>query len=596
MATRATPGPRTPALQATPGPRRPPAQSLAGRPTGQVIAVEAAALTVLAAWQLGPATVAFTTPVALAVVLLALVRVRGRWAFEWALLGLRYAGRRRVVALPDGTPSTVELDGQPVAVTDDAGGPSAIIAVGDPGAMFGDPGPAMPALGSLLPHVDPDLPATRLRLIVGTVSAPPPGAADGPAAAAYRQFTGGRVASYRRLLVAVQVRREVGTGDDVLRRSLVSAVRRIRRRLERAGLTATLVAPGAVPGLLAELAHHDPTAPTLERWPELTVGGLRQVTFRLDALDQPDRRDGPPAEDHARGAQSLPARLLDLPGCAVTLALAVEHERHEAALRIAAAGPEELAAAVSAVRQRLVAAGVGLRRLDGAHPSGLAATLPLGGTDPLDRAGPAEGPADLPTGGAGVVLGTNRHGGPVTIALFRSSPTRVVLVGEPHRAQFVALRAVATGARLYLQTARPQAWDAFLRGIGTAITVLAPGRAAEAPPATPVRPQLVLVDAPGPAASHVPLEQAQWRTTVMLRDRITAADVDLLSRADLALLTRVGDEEAVLAGAALGLGTTADWLVRIGGDMIGAVVPREAVRWAMAVPGPIEARILGRTP
>jgi type VII secretion protein EccE len=583
-------------------------RSVPGAVAGQIVVVETAAVAVLAAWRLGPAAVAFVSPVVVVALLLALVRVRGRWAFRWALLGLRYAGRRRVLAGSDGTLDVgrsesagagVELDGLPVAVIDDAGGPTAIIAVGDTDAMFGDAGPAMPPLSTLLPPAEPGQPVTRLRLIAATVSAPAPGAGTGPAAGAYRQLTGGRIASYRRLLVAVQVRRDAGTGEEVLRRSLVSAVRRIRRRLERAGLTATLVAPGAVPGILAELAHHDPTGPACEHWPALTVGGLHQVTFRLDGFGPSARDERAPHEDGQAGPRvSLPARLLALPGCTVTLALAVERERHEAALRIAAAGPDELAAAVSAVRQLLVAAGVGVRRLDGAHASGLAATLPLGGTEPLERPGPADGPADLLTGGAGVMLGTNRHGVPVTIAAFRPAPTRIVLVGEPHRAQLVALRAVATGARLYLQTARPQAWDPFLRAISgpdTAVTVLSPGRGSDAPPATPARPQLVLVDAPGPAASHVPLPQAPWRTTVMLRDRITAADVDLLSHADLALLARVSDDEAVLAGASLGLGTTADWLTRIQGDMLGAVVPRTTVRWAMAVPTPSEARILGRT-
>src|SRR5688500_12428725 len=103
----ATPPSRRPDGSATPpstGARRP------GRPgrgtaAGQVIAVEAAAFAVLAGWRLGPAAMAFAAPVALAVLLLALVRVRGRWAFEWALLGLRYALRRRVLTLPAGTPA-----------------------------------------------------------------------------------------------------------------------------------------------------------------------------------------------------------------------------------------------------------------------------------------------------------------------------------------------------------------------------------------------------------------------------------------------------------------------------------------------------------
>ena len=78
----------------------------------------------------------------------------------------------------------------------------------------------------------------------------------------------------------------------------------------------------------------------------------------------------------------------------------------------------------------------------------------------------------------------------------------------------------------------------------------------------------------------------------MVRDELTPADVDALSRADLALLQPLTSAEATLAGAALGLGGSAEWLTRIREDMV-AVVNRRALRWALLSPTPIEAQLIG---
>jgi hypothetical protein len=190
----------------------------------------------------------------------------------------------------------------------------------------------------------------------------------------------------------------------------------------------------------------------------------------------------------------------------------------------------------------------------------------------------------------------------------------VVLAGTPSRAPLLALRALATGAEVYLRTARPGAWEALLRatrGPGATIVVVAPGQPFDAPPAALPRPQLVIVDTPAtavpprgsgppvasgppPVASGPPA--APWRTELVVRDRLDDADVDLLAGADLALLARVSEAEAVLAGAALGLGGTGDWLARVRGDMLAAVVPRRTLRWVMATPTDLERGLLGWPP
>jgi hypothetical protein len=121
----------------------------------------------------------------------------------------------------------------------------------------------------------------------------------------------------------------------------------------------------------------------------------------------------------------------------------------------------------------------------------------------------------VPAGG--LVVGWDRHGRPVTVRLGRG-----VLVGGAHLAHLLAARA------------------------GPHVTVH-PDR-------------LVGVD-------------------LLIRDRLTAADRDLLTRADVVILSQLDEAGAALAGEALGLGTHAEWLTRLGTGLVGVVAGR-SVRWA----------------
>jgi hypothetical protein len=283
----------------------------------------------------------------------------------------------------------------------------------------------------------------------------------------------------------------------------------------------------------------------------------------------------------------------------------------ELTVRLAAGTATELAAASEALIRLVTDLGGRLRRLDGAHLSGLAATLPLAltaagaqprpaafGAQPhAPRAGTQPGPSaddwELSLGDAGMMVGTNRHGRAVTVRLFRPESTRVLLVGGVRAAQLVALRALALGALVVVQTARPRAWEPFVRGVGApggTIPLLPPGRSVADGVGTALRPLLLIVDAGPVTADAAP--GPPWRATLVVRDELTPADVDALSRADLALLQPLNPAEATLAGAALGLGGSAEWLTRIRDDMV-AVVNRRALRWALVSPTPIEAQLIG---
>lgn len=575
---------------------------------GQIVATQVAAVLVVAAAGRGPLLLAGAALTAVVLLLVTWLRVRRRWLFEWIGVGLRYAGRRRV--LPAGTapaalldlvnPGAVvvpaDLSGDAAAVLSDGYGLTAVLELGDPAALLSDAPQSLPSPASLLPAAGPDTPPMRIQLLVSAAPAPALSAGGGTAASSYRQLTDGRLLGQERALLAVRVLRAEGWTEADLRRALSGAVRKVRRRL--APIAARPLGERAAPGVLAELAHHDGGQPGQEAWPMLRLGGLAQTTFRLRRW--PDLR--------AETARRLVPRLLALPATTTTVSISAgpwpatgdATVPVDLTVRLTAPGEAMLAASAHALRRLLGAERAAARRLDGEQLDGLAATLPLGTTG-VGPAAPGQRPLptaavetlELPIGSAGLMIGTNRHGTPITARLFRAETTRVTLVGGVRAAQLLALRAMALGARIVVQTARPRAWEPFVRGAsapGETIALIPPGRPVGGPPGGPLQPLLVVVDV-GPVAAD-PHPGPGWHAVLVVRDELTSADVDALARADLVLLQPLRPDEAALAGGTLGLGPSAEWLTRIREDMVG-VVNRRALRWALLCATPIESQLIG---
>lgn len=569
---------------------------------GQVVATQVAVAGLGAAAGRGVPAVAAATAVGTALVLVTWSPLRGRWLFEWLGVWLRRVGRRRGLspaaspaalldlAAPGAAVVPAELAGETAAVISDGHGLTAVLELGDPAGMINDGVTVLPPLTALLPTTEPDTPPVRIQLVLAGSPGPVPGAGGGPAATSYRQLTEGRLLGHGRAVLAVRVLRADGWSDEEQRRALSSAVRKVRRRLDPIGARA--LGAGAALRVLAELAHHDGGQPVRETWPAMRLGGLVQATFRFRRW--PDRG--------TEGNRRLVPRLLALPATATTVSISAGPSDAagsamvpvDLCVRLAAATAEELALATQALRRLVAAEGAPVHRLDGEQLDGLAATLPLGVPG---AARPVPGAVldglELPVDAAGLMLGANRHGVAVTARLFRPEATRVVLVGGVRAAQLVTLRAMALGARVVVQTTRPGQWEPFVRGVtvpGELIPVIPPGRGVGGPPGSPLRPLLVVADAvPVPPGSQT---APGWQTTLVVRDELTAADVDLLSRADLAVLQPLRPDEAALAGTALGLGDSASWLTRIRDDMA-AVVNRRALRWVLLSPTPIEAQLIG---
>ncbi|MEU8259348.1 type VII secretion protein EccE [Micromonospora sp. NPDC048999] len=591
----------TATARAVPAASRPPRWTTAGVRAGQVVAAQVAVAMLAAAVGRG---VAVTAAALLSTMLLlpaAWVRLRGRWLYEWLLVGLAYLTRRRALpaasgagavldlVVPGATVRPAELAGGLAAVIEDADGMTALLEIGDPDDLLGAGPQPLPAPLSLLPPSGPESPPVRLQLLLSASPAPAPAGASGAAGASYRQLTDGRLASRARAVLAVRTLRGDGWSDEELRRALSGTVRRIVRRL--GPLTGRPLGGAAALRVVAELAHHDHGAPVRESWPAVTVGGLPQTTWRLRRW--PDPRTDP--------ARRLVPRLLALPATATTVSLCVGPRADtgpvptELTVRVAARTTTELSTTEGALRRLVGDLGAELRRLDGEHLAGLAATLPLAvarGASPPAPAGLAA--LELCLGESGLMVGTHRHGGAVTVRLFRPGTTRLLLLGGVRAAQLVALRALALGARVVVQTTRPRVWEPFVRGVGAprdAVPLIPPGRPVGGAPGSPLHPLLLVVDA-GPAPPEVG-PAAAWQSVLVVRDALTPADTALLARADLAILQPLAPDEAALAGAALGLGGSAEWLTRIRDDMV-AVVNRRALRWALLSPTPIESQLVGR--
>jgi type VII secretion protein EccE len=580
---------------------------LFGVRVGQLIGSQLAAVVLLIGAINGPIALAAAAVLALVLLTLTWLRMRGRWVFEWIGVLLRFSGRRHTTAVdtaptallqlvaPGSRVAQTDLAGDPAAVIVDGAGLTAVLELGDPAGLLAEDSTMLPSPASLLPPADPEHPPVLIQLLLTGAPAPSVRAGAGTPATSYRQLTEGRLLGHSRAMLAVRVLRTEGWSDEELLRSLAGLTRKLVRRL--AAVPARPLGVAAAVRVIAELAHDDGVGSAQESWPGLRVGGLAQATFQLRRW--PDLR--------IETSRRLVSRMLTLPAAATTVSLTAGPRPLngptplDLTVRLAAPEAAALGAATQALRKMVSAEHAHVRRLDGEHLLGLSATLPLGGTPAAvpgfapDGVHPAEqlDGLHLPIGTSGLMLGSNRHGSPVVIRLFRPEQTRALLVGGVRCAQLVALRAMALGARVVVQTARPQAWEPFVRGAavpGESIAVVPPGRAIEIAPGSALHPLLVVVDVGPVGAESRP--GAGWQATLVVRDEFNAADIEVAARADLLVLQPLRLAEATLVGTALGLGEVAQWMTRIRPDMVG-VVNRRAVRWAALAQTPIESQLIG---
>lgn len=302
--------------------------------------------------------------VALVVLVLSSVRIRGRWVYQWLFLSSKYLLRERDRELrgPGGTggalllaisPEAVglvdTLDGDPVFMISRTAGITAVL---QPKSAVPDPA-RLPPPESLLPPANEQAPAFAVQVV------------HHAGVGHQRPF---------RTWVALQALRTIEVCQDPdVQQGLVNAVRRVQRRLRRAGLPTTGLAENEFLGTIASLAHVTAGRSRVrEQWRFWHSGGVSQATFRLD---------GWTALPYGVAPRMVHRLLTATPQAAVTIAVTASRSGEsnvDACLRVAAAGPPALEHAVQVLTRLANEWGVGMARLDGRHLQGVAATLPIG--------------------------------------------------------------------------------------------------------------------------------------------------------------------------------------------------------------------------
>ncbi|HEX6682466.1 MAG TPA: hypothetical protein VF062_06700 [Candidatus Limnocylindrales bacterium] len=591
-----------------------PARRVVGLSSGQIVTAQVALVLLVLGYEIHTIALAVAVPLAAGMLVLGWARMRGRWLSEWVTVWLRYRTRSRLLdqgsdagmllsyAHPGSRVSTFDIEGVPTALIADGEGIVALLELGESSVIPARAWYPLPSPASLLPAPANDTPPVRIQLLLHAIAT----TGSAPIAANYRALTGGRLLAAERAVLAVRVQRGEGWSEHDLERALSGAVRKVRGKL--GGVPHRPLGEVAALRVLGEFAGHDGAQPGQEGWAAVHVGGLLQTTYEVERWPQSS-----PDPSHA-----LMPRLLRLPATMTTVSLtagpykgqpdgstkAPETETipGQLAVRIATPDQASLANAGTALRQTLAGDHANSRRLDGEQMDGLLATLPLAGPTPAGlspevyqgapRRTASVAALTTPYGGSGLMIGINRNQEPVSFRVFRPEATRIVVIGGVPIAQIVALRSMALGSHVLVQTTRPWAWESFSRGLGpgAALTVMAPGPVT-VPPGHPLHPLLTIVDAGPVAADRSP--GTPWHSTLVLRDDLSPVDVDVLGRADLALLQPLHSAEAAVAVSVLGLSRDQEaWLARAQPGMIG-VVHKRSVRWAALSQTQYEQQLIG---
>ncbi|MER5867785.1 hypothetical protein [Kitasatospora sp. NPDC002040] len=200
----------------------------------------------------------------------------------------------------------------------------------------------------------------------------------------------------------------------------------------------------------------------------------------------------------------------------------------------------------------------------------------------------------FPVGDDGVVIGVDPQQQPAVLGLFRPTSYELALVGGLWTAQLIALRAAATGARIAVETGRPQAWAPMAQAAGggqPCVTIHQAGRLG-AQGASVASPVLVVRDL-GARPPRSRLSASPWQTTLTLLPYLGPNAARVLNAADLVGIQRVSPQEAELLARLLSLGDQEVAALPTLGDNITLWATRMRRQFVMTNPGEAEGQVLG---
>ncbi|OPC83147.1 hypothetical protein B4N89_21365 [Embleya scabrispora] len=202
----------------------------------------------------------------------------------------------------------------------------------------------------------------------------------------------------------------------------------------------------------------------------------------------------------------------------------------------------------------------------------------------------------LPVGDDGVVIGVDADRDPAVLGLFRPEPLEVAFVGGAYVVQIIALRAAAIGARVAIESGRPQLWSAMAQAAGGAqpcVTVHQVGRLGPQGP-TPGSPVLVVRDC-GARPPRNRLAPAAWQTTLTLLPFLDPAQARQRIGAGVGLIgiQRVSPMEAQAAATVLSLPGEDEAALPTLADELTLWSTRKSRKYVMLTPTRAELDLLG---
>jgi hypothetical protein len=201
---------------------------------------------------------------------------------------------------------------------------------------------------------------------------------------------------------------------------------------------------------------------------------------------------------------------------------------------------------------------------------------------------------ELPAGPAGLVLGLDGNRQPAVVRLVREQSTRVTLVGGMYAVRLLVLRALGFGARVIVQTERPEAWHAWpawVTGRQDRVVFAATGEAVTAG-GTAESPALVVQDT-GHVPHAVPPHLGPWQTQLTVLPQLTAYGFAALGESDVLVFQRLTPEEAVAVGSVLRLPEDLLHELQTMPDDVVALRGGGTDRYVWLDPSPVERDALG---
>ncbi|MGG2459046.1 hypothetical protein ACO0M4_04320 [Streptomyces sp. RGM 3693] len=151
----------------------------------------------------------------------------------------------------------------------------------------------------------------------------------------------------------------------------------------------------------------------------------------------------------------------------------------------------------------------------------------------------------LPVGDDGVIIGIDPQNQPAVLSMLRPAPMEITLVGSMWMAQVLALRTVATGARVAVETARPPAWGQMAQAAGGGQQCVSVFDVRQIAPQGPsVSSPVLVVRDMGARPPRNQLAPSPWQTVLTVLPFLGPRSPQMLSRSDLVGLQRLSPEEA----------------------------------------------------